>query len=163
VLVRTDAVEHTSLAASQIADLSSPRSDSSMMMSHPPRSSPATYSCGYVGQSEYSFRPCRTYTQVRPPQPGEAIRARHLKRTVTMHCATDEVLAPARPGNVSDRPMRCPSFCLRKDRKLVQGTQGCAHGSHMLHVAQQSAYPGVFLLSEAGLSCSDAPALHLML
>lgn len=31
-----------------------------LMMSSPPISSPLTYTCGYVGQLEYVFSPCRT-------------------------------------------------------------------------------------------------------
>jgi hypothetical protein len=29
------------------------------VMSHPPKNSPSIYSCGNVGHSEYSFKPCR--------------------------------------------------------------------------------------------------------
>lgn len=37
----------------------------SRMTSQPPSSSPLTYSWGYVGHCEYSFKPCRTSSSVR--------------------------------------------------------------------------------------------------
>ena len=47
------------------APLSSPVSFISMMMSHPPTSSPAWYSCGYVGHCMRRFSPSLTSSLVR--------------------------------------------------------------------------------------------------
>jgi len=55
----------TSSGAADSASLSDPSADISSTMSQPPSSSPLTYSCGNVGQSEYVFSPCRTSSSPR--------------------------------------------------------------------------------------------------
>lgn len=57
-------LSHTKFQPFNVATNSLPATNS-LMMSNPPMSSPLTYTCGYVGQSEYVFSPCRTFSSVR--------------------------------------------------------------------------------------------------
>mmetsp|Transcript_8109 Transcript_8109/g.24289 ORF Transcript_8109/g.24289 Transcript_8109/m.24289 type:complete len:230 (+) Transcript_8109:339-1028(+) len=67
-ITRDDSIRRLSLSSMDsgfTSAASSPLSLISCMMSYPPNSSPLTYSCGYVGQFEYSLSPCLTSWSVR--------------------------------------------------------------------------------------------------
>lgn len=61
LIIHKSSPSHSPLSAAP----SSPAASISLIMSSPPTSSPATYTWGYVGQSENFLRPCRTSSSVR--------------------------------------------------------------------------------------------------
>mmetsp|Transcript_34131 Transcript_34131/g.85907 ORF Transcript_34131/g.85907 Transcript_34131/m.85907 type:complete len:215 (+) Transcript_34131:92-736(+) len=122
-LMRAAVAFFPAAAAPSSAPFSSPPAAISRMMSHPPRSSPPAYNCGYVGQLLYSLSPCRTSSSLRMSKVSNAI-------PVSVTAATTLRLNPHRGSSLvplmKSTTGACVVSCFSRVSMSTTGAAGAA-------------------------------------